>query len=432
MKSLSIRAKMVLIALGPAFLVSVVLTLYFVVTQVRSIEQAAIVQARTLAEGLALASEFAIAAENDVLLQSVSNSILHVRLIESVRYQNANGDLISEFENRAGQSADLSVIGRALRPYVTKMPLQNMVSYPVWRTELPEFDDPLFVDESELTDDNSIENPSATLTQQATQRRHIGTVNLTINLSFAYQRQLSVIGKSLAFLGLLIPVMIAVATWLASTVSQPIQQLTQAVNQLARNDYELHTGINRNDELGMLNKGVIHLSEELQSFHQRLTESTMLATKDLHNALDELEYQNVQLEEARLAAEQASAFKSEFLANMSHEIRTPMNTILGTLSLMTLSPLNDEQLRQVQAINQSSENLLVLIDDILDISRIESGNLMLEAVETNLDEILKETSHTADLSKWFLTLFRMRLSLPTMGMYFLICKLRSEKVISVC
>lgn len=90
---------------------------------------------------------------------------------------------------------------------------------------------------------------------------------------------------------------------------------------------------------------------------------------------------------ARDAAEQSAKAKQEFLANMSHEIRTPMNAILGFARLMEKTPMNPEQKEFLQSINVAGEGLITIINDILDLSKIEAGKLSFEEKDFNLSEL---------------------------------------------
>jgi PAS domain S-box-containing protein len=134
------------------------------------------------------------------------------------------------------------------------------------------------------------------------------------------------------------------------------------------------------------------LARELRELNEQLEDRIRLGTLELEERNQRLEWQSRELEKA-------SRLKSEFLASMSHELRTPINAVLGYTSLMReeiYGELNDKQKNALNKINTASQHLLDLINDILDLSKIEAGKMPVYLEEVPLKQILGELAESVE------------------------------------
>ncbi len=178
------------------------------------------------------------------------------------------------------------------------------------------------------------------------------------------------------FLALLTVIIIGTLTWLLTgRMMKPISRLTLAAKNISQGDFHQQVNIERNDELGTLGNAFNRMSSELQK------------------SFADLETRSQEAQKCRAEAEEASQAKSLFLANMSHELRTPLNAIIGYSEILQeeIGEVDPEEIiADLQRINSAGKHLLEIINDILDLSKIEAGkmNLYLETFE--IISILKE------------------------------------------
>ena len=141
--------------------------------------------------------------------------------------------------------------------------------------------------------------------------------------------------------------------------------------------------------------------ENINEINEGLHEIVAEQTKDLtqtNEALKEEITERIRREqeliEAREAAEEGVRIKDQFLSNMSHEIRTPMNGILGMTNILLNTELTENQSKYLAAIDYSAKNLLVIINDILDLSKINAEKLQLDLTNFKINDVFKSVEHT--------------------------------------
>jgi CheY-like chemotaxis protein/signal transduction histidine kinase/HPt (histidine-containing phosphotransfer) domain-containing protein len=175
---------------------------------------------------------------------------------------------------------------------------------------------------------------------------------------------------------------------LSNKLLKPISDLTKVVNQLATGDFTAAENLNlkTHDEIEVLADTFVEMSKNLKNSYKKLENYNY----DLERQVDK---RTIQLAESRDQALNANDAKTQFLATVSHEIRNPMHAIINTTELILKTQLNSKQRNHLGNVLNISNKLIYLINDLLDIAKIEAGKLKIEQIPLNIREILNSISN---------------------------------------
>lgn len=200
----------------------------------------------------------------------------------------------------------------------------------------------------------------------------IGTLTLWVDAWPTYAEVLTILW--LGVVGWLLGTLAAylLARRLQDRVVRPIRQLSRLMGVVtAEEDYSRRFKTSASDEVDALGASFNKMLGQIEDREQRLTQAIQ------------------ELERARDLAEEATRSKSSFLANMSHELRTPMNGVVGMISLVKRTPLEPQQRQYFETIEKSAGSMLMIIDDILDFTKIEAGRMEIKNEAFDLRETIE-------------------------------------------
>ena len=385
LKNLALRHKLVITAIFPTILLTLTLGSYFILLKTADIKEKLIEHGQLILTETSVTAAYSIQNSNPEIIESfIKNSKVDPR-IKYISIYNTKGQIIAGDYNQ-----DFNII----RDYTNKIKENSrMLNENTYRQEFKDKDSFIFI--NKINPKYKDNDPRQYLSQSdaVLGQNNSGYWVVIALKSSTYQGQIldALIVLAISFMwGLIISITAGFA--ISTQVATPIISAIKCVNDIRKGKLKSRMNVKCNGEMENLKLGVNNMAEQLENVHHDMQKNINKATKELRETLQHVAIQNDQLDHAKTDALAASRAKSDFLANMSHEIRTPMNSILGFTSLLLQSQPNEEQKDYLNTIDQSAQNLLTIINDILDLSKIESESFELFPEIINLNTCINSVN----------------------------------------
>ncbi len=396
MKKLGISKQIILIAIIPALVVAVLLTTYYIRSQFNYISTSLNESGNLIAKQISPAAEYAIYSGNIELIKPLVHSIILNNPVLNIQILDKNNIIILDVSKPVKKIKN----GKSIFQYFFLSKEKLVFNEPILSAQISV---------------NDINNTLLKNSENNT-NTYIGKTVVTITTQFAIEEKIDQIinGTSITAMILLLTIIIVIK--ISNTITQPIKSLTYTVKDIASGDLETKIHTDASGEVGILQSCVSHMASELKKSQTDMEEQLNEYTHELQQTLEELEIRNAELDITHSKAVYANNAKSEFLANMSHEIRTPLSGIIGFTELLQDTPLSSQQRDYSSTIQKSSKNLLEIINDVLDLSKIESGKIEIASSEFNLLDIIEDIINllcTSALEKNIELLYKVDNTVPT-------------------
>ncbi|CBG89761.1 two-component sensor histidine kinase BarA [Citrobacter rodentium] len=383
MTNYSLRARMMILILAPTVLIGLLLSIFFVVHRYHDLQRQLEDAGASIIEPLAVSTEYGMNLQNRESIGQLI-SVLHRRhsdIVRAISVYDENNRLFVTSNFNLNQS-QLKLPQGA--PFPRRLSVERHGDILILRT--PIVSESYSPDESPVTDAKNAKNM-------------LGYVALELDLKSVRLQQYKEIFISTVMMLFCIGIALIFGWRLMRDVTGPIRNMVNTVDRIRRGQLDSRVEGFMLGELDMLKNGINSMAMSLAAYHEEMQHNIDQATSDLRETLEQMEIQNVELDLAKKRAQEAARIKSEFLANMSHELRTPLNGVIGFTRLTLKTELNTTQRDHLNTIERSANNLLAIINDVLDFSKLEAGKLILEsipfALRNTLDEVVTLLAHSS-------------------------------------
>ncbi len=356
-----IRKRVLFLSIVPMFLVSIMIGFYLTKAHLSYMHEAMAKRGEAIARNLGLASEFSLLIEDRARLQELVNRTYFGPEVEAVIILDENGQLMA----------------------------QKLHEGFAQRVHGSDAQDSLWEFYSSVETTSVDEGESEELRGQGEGRR-LGQVIVYVSRDHLRETARKVIVRSILFIlfGLLFASLLALL--LARELLAPIQRITDLVGRVQRGDLSSRLARRSGAEIGELEQGINRMVKTIEGTRKELEERVAEATSRLQETVAALREKNIALETSRREAIEAGQAKERFLAHVSHELRTPLNAIVGFAELLEKDPQAKETREYTRVINNASQQLLAVINDVLSYSELSAGRLSVEKRSFRPQNVLED------------------------------------------
>ncbi len=378
MKGISIQTRAFFLVLIPTLILSVLLGTYLIASRIYDLEKELRLHGEMILNHIVTSSRHGILKENRHILQDLTELFLTETELQAVIFFGPHQELLAYSGNEDPQTTEI----------LKQITFDNRHTTVLEHKETITFTAPIVINSFNMASHPPHILFHTTKNHAGTQVVGWATITMTRTKTLLKEYQVILLTTIILAFGIISSIFLARRT--AQRLTYPLYMMRSAVKKLEQGQLETRVKTNTGGEISDLEEGINKMAEALQKARDELQDNIEQATADLQLSLETIEKKNFELAYAQKEALEASSIKSEFIANMSHEIRTPMNGMIGFTNLLLETELTTLQRNYLNTIQKSTLNLLNLVNNILDFSRLDAGQLRLEYLTFDIRDCIDE------------------------------------------